>query len=77
MSEHGESESKYLESDLSPSEQVQKATECIDSSESERENEKISFRHWTILDYSRAFLSREITPNMVCSFCLLQVVIYS
>ncbi|XP_074354029.1 fatty acid amide hydrolase-like [Apium graveolens] len=63
--EHREPELNYLESDLSPSEQVQKATECIDYSESERENEKISFRHWTILDYSRAFLSREITPNMV------------
>lgn len=65
MSEHREPETKYLESDLSPSEQVQQATECIDSSESIREIEKNSFRHWTILDYSRAYLSREITPNMV------------
>ncbi|KAL6579998.1 hypothetical protein OROMI_008022 [Orobanche minor] len=63
--EHREPEAKYLESDLTPSEQVQKAIKCIDSSESKQENEMSSFRHWTILEYSRAFLSREITPNMV------------
>ncbi|KAK1367148.1 Fatty acid amide hydrolase [Heracleum sosnowskyi] len=63
--EHREPETKYLGSDLSPSEQVQKATECIDSTESIWESEKICFRHWTIMDYSRAYLSREITPNMV------------
>ncbi|KAL6580002.1 hypothetical protein OROMI_008026 [Orobanche minor] len=63
--EHREPEAKYLESDLTPSEQVQKAIKCIDSSESKQENKMISFRHWIILEYSRAFLSREITPNMV------------
>ncbi|KAL1823009.1 hypothetical protein ACET3Z_009787 [Daucus carota] len=63
--EHKEPETKHLESDLSPLEQVQQATECINSLESVRENENISFRHWTILDYSRAYLSRETTPKKV------------
>ncbi|KAL1814107.1 hypothetical protein ACET3Z_024172 [Daucus carota] len=63
--EHREPEIKYLESGLSPSEQVQQATECIEFSEIIGENEKISFRHWRILDYSRAYLSQQITPNMV------------
>lgn len=71
MPEHREPETKYLESGLSPSEQVQQATECIEFSENIGENEKISFRHWTILDYSRAYLSRQITPNMVCHFLLI------
>ena len=68
MSEHKEPETKHLESDLSPLEQVQQATECINSLESVRENENISFRHWTILDYSRAYLSRETTPKKVFCF---------
>lgn len=71
--EHREPEAKYLESDLSPSEEVQKAIECIDSSESIQENEMISFRQWTVLDYSRAFLSREITPNMVADKFILSI----
>lgn len=71
MSEHKEPEAKHLESGLSPSEQVQQATECINSLESVRKNENISFRHWTILDYSRAYLSRETTPNKVCALFLL------
>ncbi|KAK1393096.1 Fatty acid amide hydrolase [Heracleum sosnowskyi] len=63
--EHKEPETKHLEAGLSPSEQVQQAIECINSLESVRENENNHFRHWTILDYSRAYLSRETTPNKV------------
>lgn len=69
MSEHKEPEMKHLESGLSPPEQVQQATECISSFTSVQEKENISFRHWTILDYSRAYLSRETTPRKVCAFC--------
>lgn len=62
---------KHLESGISPSEQVQQATECINSLKSVQEKENISFRHWTISDYSRAYLSRETTPKKVCALFLL------
>ncbi|KAB1210478.1 Fatty acid amide hydrolase [Morella rubra] len=61
-----ELEVKCIDSDLSPPEQVQQATNCLPiGSETMLNASKPSFRRWTILDYSRAYSSREITPRMV------------
>jgi Asp-tRNA(Asn)/Glu-tRNA(Gln) amidotransferase A subunit family amidase len=57
-----EQEVKYIESALTPPEKVQEAVDCLQSPE------KIlmdSFRRWTIMDYSRAYASREISPQIV------------
>ncbi|CAL5368812.1 unnamed protein product [Camellia sinensis] len=60
-----EQEVKLVEDDLSPSDKIQKAMECIQCSESIQENSELSFHRWTVLDYSRAYISGEITPLMV------------
>ncbi|GMY12582.1 fatty acid amide hydrolase-like [Fagus crenata] len=61
-----EQEVKCIDSDLSPPEQVQQAMNCLPySSKNILPGLKPSFRHWTILDYSRAYTSGEITPRMV------------
>ncbi|KAM7529044.1 hypothetical protein LguiB_032454 [Lonicera macranthoides] len=60
-----EQEVKYVESTLSPPEKVQQAMDCVQSSEKILINPKLSFRRWTILDYSRAYAMQEITPRMV------------
>ncbi|GAB4855735.1 hypothetical protein Ancab_024378 [Ancistrocladus abbreviatus] len=55
-----------IESDLSPSGQVQEALECLPSSlENISHDAKPSFRRWTILDYSKAYRSGVLTPTMV------------
>ncbi|KAE9466115.1 hypothetical protein C3L33_01980, partial [Rhododendron williamsianum] len=56
---------KCIESDLSPPEQVQKATECLQFSEYMVKNPKFSFYRWTIMDYSKAYTSGKITPQLV------------
>lgn len=56
---------KCIDSDLSPAEQVQQAIDCLPHS-SETTAIKSSFHRWTILDYSRAYRSGEITPRTVC-----------
>lgn len=62
---HAEAE-KCIKSDhLSPVEQVHLATDCLTSEEINKINPKLSFHRWTILDYSRRYLSREVTPLMV------------
>ena len=62
-----EQEVKCIDSDLSPPEQVQQAINCLpNSSDHILHGLKPSFHHWTILDYSRAYSSGEITPWMVC-----------
>ncbi|XP_041002917.1 fatty acid amide hydrolase-like [Juglans microcarpa x Juglans regia] len=59
-------EVKCIDSDLSPPEQVQQAMDCLPRYSSENRTVKSdSFHRWTILDYSRAYRSREITPRMV------------
>lgn len=64
--DHREQEVKSIDSDLSPPEQVQQAVKCLpDSSENISSGLKYSFRRWTILDYSRAYSSRQITPREV------------
>lgn len=66
IAELKELEVKCIDSDLSPPEQVQQATNCLPiGSETMLNASKPSFRRWTILDYSRAYSSREITPRMV------------
>ncbi|KAL4561363.1 hypothetical protein LXL04_033528 [Taraxacum kok-saghyz] len=63
--EEKEEEFKCLNRGLSPSQQVQHAVDCLQSSEMIHENSNFSFRRWTIMDYSRAYASRQITPLMV------------
>lgn len=60
-----EQEIKHIDSDLSPPEKVQQAIDCLPLS-----SEKQPFFHrWTVLDYSKAYSSGDITPRMV-SFCI-------
>ncbi|KAL7618383.1 hypothetical protein Lser_V15G03075 [Lactuca serriola] len=64
--EEQEEEIECLNRGLSASEQVQHAVDCLQSSDSSiLEDSNFSFRRWTILDYSRAYTSRQITPLMV------------
>ncbi|KAG2711454.1 hypothetical protein I3760_04G077800 [Carya illinoinensis] len=61
-----EQEVKCIDSDLSPPEKVQQAINCLPNSSGKILNGlKSSFHPWTILDYSRAYISGEITPRMV------------
>lgn len=65
--EGDEDKENCMESDHnSPAEQVQQATNCLQASENMiATNPKLSFPRWTIMDYSRKYMSREITPLMV------------
>ncbi|TKY60468.1 Fatty acid amide hydrolase [Spatholobus suberectus] len=64
--DHKEQEVKCLDSALTPQEKVQLAIECLPtSSEKAHNGTKPSFSRWTIMDYSRAYSSGEITPLMV------------
>lgn len=60
-------ELKYLNSGLSPAEQVQQAKDCLQTSETKTTDSTLanSFQRWTIMDYSRAYTAGEITPLMV------------
>ncbi|XP_019157487.1 PREDICTED: fatty acid amide hydrolase-like isoform X2 [Ipomoea nil] len=60
-----EKEVKCVKSNLSPPEQVKQAMDCLQSSQNMKHIPDLSFRHWTIADYSRAYLSGELTPRMV------------
>ncbi|KAI3738998.1 hypothetical protein L2E82_29333 [Cichorium intybus] len=60
-----EEEVKSLNRGLSPTEQVQQAVDCLRSSDIILQDSNFNFRRWTILDYSRAYASRKITPLMV------------
>ncbi|KAG5014364.1 hypothetical protein JHK85_020500 [Glycine max] len=65
-SDHKEQEVKCLDSALTPQEQVQLAIECLPTSSEKAHNEtNPSFSRWTIMDYSRAYSSGDITPLMV------------
>ncbi|KAL9356475.1 hypothetical protein Peur_049728 [Populus x canadensis] len=64
--ELNEQEVKHIDSGLSPSEQVQQAINCLPLPSQKIVNGlKPSFRRWTIMDYSKAYSSGEITPCMV------------
>lgn len=60
-----EEELKSLDHGLSPAEQTQQAVNCLPSSDTILQDSYFSFRRWTILDYSRAYQSRKITPLVV------------
>ncbi|XP_010527064.1 PREDICTED: fatty acid amide hydrolase-like [Tarenaya hassleriana] len=66
---HQDLEEQDVEStdpDSSPSERVKEAVNCLPwSTRNERDEQKLGFRHWTILDYSRAYSSGDITPTTV------------
>ncbi|KAK3038568.1 hypothetical protein RJ639_028019 [Escallonia herrerae] len=59
-----EQEVKCVDAKLSPPEQVQHAVDCLQPPEEIHKSSKYSFRRWTILDYSRAYMSREVTPRV-------------
>ncbi|XP_020203972.1 fatty acid amide hydrolase isoform X2 [Cajanus cajan] len=64
--DHKEQEVKCLDSALTPQEQVQLAIECLPTSSEKAHNETVpSFCRWTVMDYSRAYNSGDITPLMV------------
>ncbi|KAG6768489.1 hypothetical protein POTOM_027410 [Populus tomentosa] len=64
--ELNEKEVKHVNSDLSPPEQVQQAIGCLPLPSEKIVNElKPSSRRWTIMDYSKAYSSGEITPYKV------------
>ncbi|XP_062094359.1 fatty acid amide hydrolase-like isoform X2 [Humulus lupulus] len=58
-----EHEVKCIRSDLSPAEKVQHAMECMPLSSQTTSDQ--SFKRWTILDYSRAYTSLQLTPTVV------------
>ncbi|XP_022966241.1 fatty acid amide hydrolase-like isoform X2 [Cucurbita maxima] len=59
-------EVKYIGVALSETEQVQEAVSCLPSwSDREVDSLNPSFHRWTIMDYSRAYRSRKITPLTV------------
>lgn len=67
IADEKEQEVKCIDSDLSPPEKVQQAMNCLPNSSGKTiKGLKSYFHRWTILDYSRAYISGEITPRMVC-----------
>ncbi|XP_027078418.1 fatty acid amide hydrolase isoform X2 [Coffea arabica] len=72
---HGEEEKCTKPDHLSPVEQVQLATDCLQTSEEMNKiNPKLSFQRWTILDYSRRYMSQEVTPVMVAKKFIAAVI---
>ncbi|PWA69414.1 amidase [Artemisia annua] len=69
-----EEELKNLDHGLSPAEQAQQAVNCLPSSDTILQDSYFSFRRWTILDYSRAYQSRKITPLVVAERLISAVV---
>lgn len=71
VSDLNEQEVKCVDSGLSPSEQVQQAMDCLPSySKDILGPSKPNFHRWTIMDYSRAYISGELTPLMVYHFII-------
>ncbi|XP_010674370.2 fatty acid amide hydrolase isoform X1 [Beta vulgaris subsp. vulgaris] len=61
-----EQEVRCINSKRNPCERAQEALECLpSSSESISSETNPWFRRWTILDYSKAYRSRVLTPSMV------------
>ncbi|RYR19088.1 hypothetical protein Ahy_B03g063769 [Arachis hypogaea] len=67
--DHREQEVKCIDHALTPQEQVQLSIDCLPTSSSEDDDalngKNSSFCRWTIMDYSRAYSSGDITPRMV------------
>ncbi|XP_047311981.1 fatty acid amide hydrolase-like [Impatiens glandulifera] len=68
-----EQDVKSLESNLSPAVLVQEAVDCLNPPQTILSNPNFSFRHWTILDYSSAYISRKINPRMVAERFIVAV----
>jgi hypothetical protein len=67
IADRKEEDVKCIDSDLSPPEQVQQAVNCLpNSAEDIFSGIKPCFRWWTVLDYSRAYTCRKMTPRLVC-----------
>ncbi|KAJ1386627.1 Amidase, conserved site [Sesbania bispinosa] len=61
-----EKEVKCLDPSLSPPEKVQLAIDCLPkSSEETLDGTNPSFCRWTVMDYSKAYSSGDITPSLV------------
>lgn len=76
LTENEEKETIYVEAEASPQKKVEKAADCIGSLEEEEEEHitpQLSFQRWTILDYAKAYKSREITPTTVLKLIFLYV----
>ncbi|KAJ9558735.1 hypothetical protein OSB04_013349 [Centaurea solstitialis] len=69
-----EEEVKCLDHGLSPAEQVQLAMDCLQSSNISLQDSNFSFSRWTILDYSRAYASRKLTPLIVAERLISAIV---
>ncbi|XP_024982467.1 fatty acid amide hydrolase-like isoform X2 [Cynara cardunculus var. scolymus] len=69
-----EEEVKCLDRGMSPAEQVQHAMDCLQSSDTVLHDSSFSFCRWTILDYSRAYAKRQITPLVVAERLISAVV---
>ncbi|KAD5802549.1 hypothetical protein E3N88_13909 [Mikania micrantha] len=63
--EFEEEEVKSLSLGLSPAEQVKHAINCLQPSDMTLQDSYFGFRRWKIMDYSRAYASRQITPLVV------------
>ncbi|RYR66248.1 hypothetical protein Ahy_A03g012229 [Arachis hypogaea] len=68
--DHREQEVKCIDHALTPQEQVQLSIDCLPTSSSEEDDDALngknsSFCRWTIMDYSRAYSSGDITPRMI------------
>lgn len=63
--ELNEEEVKLIDPNLSPPERVEQAIKCLPLPNSLRSYSKLSFHRWTIMDYSTAYNSGQITPYVV------------
>eukprot|EP01018_Ginkgo_biloba_P000931 Gb_10455 [translate_table: standard] len=72
--EFDEPEAICISTNLSPCEQVSKVLNCLPNrSLSEETTNGPFFRHWTIRDFSKAYLSQKVTPTMVAERFLCAV----
>ncbi|KAK7316917.1 hypothetical protein RJT34_00734 [Clitoria ternatea] len=61
-----EKEVKFLDPSLSPPEKVKHAIDCLPmASKATLDGDDSSFCRWTIMDYSKAYRSGDITPSLV------------
>ncbi|XP_010547869.1 PREDICTED: fatty acid amide hydrolase-like [Tarenaya hassleriana] len=61
-----EKQVKNVDHDSSPSKRVKEAVDCLPwDTRNSTEGTEVGFRHWTVLDYARAYSSGDITPTMV------------
>jgi len=56
---------KCIDPSSSPPEKVQQAIDCLPISVGRKPNGTNPFCRWTIMDYSKAYRSGDITPRLV------------